>query len=143
MSLEQIALFGLAACAVFLVVFIVLRRRPKKLKHSYFVSHWRSLQEHCRVRSNWPLALKEADVLLDNALKKRRYKGKTMGARLMAAQRDLSNNDGIWFAHNLTKKTIKMLDTQGTFKLAKADVKDALENYKNALADLGAIRRAK
>lgn len=120
----------------------VYKRRPKKLKNSFFVGRWRQLQAHCRTKDTWPLALKEADVLLNNALKKRRYKGKTVGARLMAAQRDIKDNDGIWFAHNLTKKTVDDLNKKGEHILTKKLVKDALESYKDALSDLGALRRA-
>lgn len=127
---------------ILLVIAIVIRRRPKKLKNNYFVSEWRQLQLHCRTKTNWPLALKEADVLLDKALKKRRYKGKSMGARLMAAQRDIKDNDGIWFAHKLTKESLVVLAEKGSIKLTKTDVKDALESYKATLIDLGAFRRA-
>lgn len=120
----------------------VYMRRPKKLKNSFYVGRWRLLQTHCRTKDNWPLALKEADILLNNALRKRRYKGKTVGARLMAAQRDIKDNDGIWFAHNLTKKTLEDLNKKGAHILTKKLVKDALESYKDALSDLGALRRA-
>lgn len=125
---------------VLLVGLLLYIRRPKKLKNAHFVAKWRELQQLCADKKNWPDALKAADELLDSALKKRRYKGKTTGARLMAAQRQLVDNDGIWAAHNLVKK---LLDTSKPTKLTKTVVKESLESFQAALTDLGALRRAK
>lgn len=134
---------ALGVFAVFIIVGLFLFiRRPKKLKNNFFVARWRHLQTNCQSKDNWPLALNEADVLLGSALKKRRYKGKTVGARLMSAQRDIKDNDGIWFAHNLTKKVAAALNSQEPIKLTKADVKKALESYQSVLMDIGALRRA-
>lgn len=127
--------------AVLLIITAVIRRRPRKLKNNFFVAKWRELQAYCRERSEWPEALKAADELLDVALKKKRYKGKTMGARLMAAQREIADNDGIWFAHNLTKELKDAVKNNREYKLAKSEVREALMAYKNALMDLGAIKR--
>lgn len=135
-TLTIVIIFILAGLFLFL-------RRPKKLKNNFYVARWRQLQANCQSKDNWPLALKEADLLLGSALKKRRYKGKTVGARLMAAQRDIKDNDGVWSAHKLTKKIVASLNTQESFKLTKPDVIKALESYKAALTDIGALRRAK
>jgi hypothetical protein len=131
-----------AIVAVLLIGVVVFLRRPKKLKNALFVTKWRELQRLCADRKNWPFALKDADCLLDKALKKRRYKGKTMGARLMAAQRQIKDNDGIWAAHNLTKKILELTDADKTVKLTKTEVKESLQSYQEALTDLGALRRA-
>ena len=116
---------------------------PRKRKNTYCVTKWRELQRNCADRKNWPAALKGADTLLDAALKKRRYKGKRMGARLMAAQRQISDNDGIWAAHNLAKKLIAVVEGEKAVKLTKTQVKESLESYKATLTDLGAFRREK
>lgn len=112
-------------------------RRPKKLATSHYVSKWRDLQKHCADKKTWADAVIAADLLLDSALKKRRYKGKTVGARLMAAQHELTDNDGIWAAHKVAKKAV----TEPKVKLTKTEVKESLESYQQALIDLGALRR--
>lgn len=115
-------------------------RGPKKRikKVEKFVDEWRDLQAMCRDKSNWADALVRADKLLDKALKKRRFKGKTMGERLVEAQRFFNDNDDVWFAHNLAKKVAG--DTE--IKLKETDVKDALLGFRDALKDIGALQFA-
>ena len=120
---------------VLLVAGLYLWKRPRNLRADKFAHSWRELQGYCRDKATWPLAVLEADKLLDIALKKKKLKGKTMGARLVAAQRILSDNDDVWFAHNLAKK----IASQSDFKLKEADVKDALMGFRQALKDIGAL----
>jgi hypothetical protein len=89
----------------------------------------------CHKGETWPLAIIDADTLLDDALKALRYKGSTMGARLVAAQRDLSDNDGVWFAHKLRNKLVH----EEIPRLYKREVQKALRGFLQALKDLGAI----
>lgn len=116
-------------------------RGPKKRirKIEKFVDEWRALQIMCRDKEQWAKALLGADKLLDRALKKRRFKGKTMGERLVAAQRLFNDNDDVWFAHNLAKK----VKTDADVKLKESDVKDALLGFRDALKDIGALQFAK
>lgn len=118
-----------------IVIIVIIIKRPKKLKSDRFVASWKELQSLCRDKSSWPLAILEADKLLDAALKKRKLKGKTMGERLVSAQRLFTDNDDIWFAHNLAKKVI----ADSTALLKENDVKDALIGFRQALKDLGAL----
>lgn len=138
MSLETIAtvLVGLVA-ALFGVLAIVLKI-PKKLKADYFVSQWKELQNFCKDKATWPKALADADKLLDRALKKRKFKGRSMGERLVAAQRTFTDNDAVWFAHNLAKKAHA---GDPKFRLKESDVKDALVGFRQALRDIGALPR--
>ncbi|MBI1856957.1 hypothetical protein HY003_02215 [Candidatus Saccharibacteria bacterium] len=114
---------------------LILRRMPKKLKPEYFTANWRELQSLCGDRATWPLALLDADKLLDTALKRRRFKGKSMGERMVSAQRVLTENDSAWYAHNLVKKIV----ARPNAKLLKRDVKLALMGFRRALRDLGAL----
>lgn len=114
-------------------------RRPKKLKGDRFLASWRHLQTYCRDTSTWPQAIIEADKLLDAALKKRKLKGKTMGARMVAAQRIFTDNDDMWYAHNLAKK----LAAGNDIKLKESDVKNALLGFRTALRDIGALPGSK
>ena len=113
-------------------------RGPKKRikKTAKYVTTWRELQALCKDKKTWPDALKRADKLLDKALKKRKFKGKTMGERLVNAQRFITDNDDLWNAHNLVKK---LLNTPERVTLREADVKEALISFREALKDLGAL----
>lgn len=117
------------------VVAVFLIRRPKKLKVGRFVASWKELQGFCKDKSTWPDAVIQADKLLDAALKKRKLKGKTMGERLVSAQRLFTDNDDTWFAHNLAKK----LNTHAEAPLKESDVRDALVGFRQALRDIGAL----
>lgn len=124
---------GVFVVVVLLIVFAI--KRPKKLKVDRFVASWRELQGFCRDKATWPEAITQADKLLDAALKKRKLKGKTMGERLVSAQRLFSDNDDTWFAHNLAKK----LRAHADAPLKESDVKDALLGFRQALRDIGAL----
>ena len=134
----NISLILEVAAGTFVFIMIAglyLWKRPRHLKADKFINNWRELQGYCRDKATWPLAVLEADKLLDIALKKKKLKGKTMGARLVAAQHILSDNDDVWFAHNLAKK----IASQKDLKLKEADVKDALMGFRQALKDVGAL----
>lgn len=136
MSLD-IAGAGLAVLVLLVLVVFgagAAKRRPKQLNSTYFQAKWQEAQKFCKDKASWPLAVINADKLLDEALKKRRFKGKTMGERMVAAQRDLSDNDGVWFAHKLRNRLVHEADV----KLKEADVKKALIGIRQALKDLGA-----
>jgi hypothetical protein len=116
-------------------VLIVLVKMPKRLRAKYFVGRWQHLQGFCKDKQKWPKVLEDADKLLDRALKKRKFKGNSMGERMVSAQRTFTDNDGAWFAHNLYKKV--MADPE--FKLREADMKNALVGFRQALRDIGAL----
>jgi len=81
------------------------------------------------------LAVIDADKLFDEALKKRNYKGKTMGERLVSAQRDMSDNDAVWYAHKLRNRLVH----EPTTRLRKNEAKNALAGFRQGLKDLGAL----
>jgi hypothetical protein len=112
-----------------------LRRRPTKLATAVYMERWRELQKNCADKSTWPLAIIDADNLLDKALRARKYKGKTTGERLVSAQHSLSANDGVWFGHKLRNKIVH----EDVRKLRKQDVLEALNGFRQALKDLGAL----
>ncbi len=129
-----IAVIGAAMAMLGLITFII--RRPKKdLNRQYFRKKWKELQKQCANAETWPLAVIQADSLLDEALKKKHFKGKTMGERLVSAQRSLTNNDGVWFGHKLRNQ----LGHQTGTALREKDIKHALMGIGQALKDLGAI----
>ena len=141
MSVEIIIGIVLVALVVFIVSIVgllIYKRIPKRLKKDKFVIEWKVLQSYCKDKKTWPKAIIDADKLLDKALKKRRYKGKQMGERMVAAQRVITNNDQMWFAHNLAKKLL----ADPSIKLRETDVKTALIGFRDALKDIGALQTA-
>lgn len=114
----------------------VLQRRPQPLKRDYFEKRWKELQSLCKGKDTWPLAVINADKLLDEALKKRRYKGKSMGERLVSAQRELGDNDAVWFSHKLRNRLVH----EENVVLREKDVKQALLGFRRGLKDLGALK---
>jgi len=134
--MTTILLYIAAIGVVVLIVAGLIRRKlPKRLNQQYFLKEWRYLQAMCGNKDTWPLAIINADKLLDAALKRRRFRGKTMGERMVAAQRKFTNNDGVWFAHKLRNRLVHEQDVH----LREKDVKDALVGIRQALKDLGAL----
>jgi len=115
---------------------------PKKgiRKNQKFVDCWKELQKYCKDKTTWVTALVEADKLLDKALKKRKFKGKSMGERLVNAQSVITNNDDVWDANKLVKK---LIETPDKVRLKEHDVKEALISFREALKDLGALPSTK
>jgi hypothetical protein len=133
--ITNLLLLALAGAVLLIVISIVNKKIPKKLNQKYFTKEWRYLQAMCGNKDTWPLAIINADKLLDTALKRRHFTGKTMGERLVSAQRKLSNNDAVWFAHKLRNRLVHEQDVA----LREKDVKEALVGIRQALKDLGAL----
>lgn len=115
---------------------VLLRKGPKRLDAQKFQARWQQdVQKLCAKADTWPLAVINADKLLDEALKQRRFKGRTMGERLVAAQRQLTDNDGVWFGHKLRNKIVH----EEMPRLFQKDVQAALKGLRQALKDLGAL----
>lgn len=131
----------LSIVAVAIIVLLIfgsgvwLKRRPKHLNKEYYQERWQTLQGLLKDKSTWPLAVIDADKLLDDALKRMHYKGKTMGERLVSAQREISDNDGVWFGHKLRNRLVH----ESNVKLTEKMVKEALLGIRAALKDLGAL----
>lgn len=128
-----IGVVGLVAVGLFFR--FLYKRVPRKLNKEKYQAKWSDLQKMLKKQDTWPEAIVAADLLLDKALRQRRYKGKKMGERIVAAQRKLSDNDGVWFAHNLAKDVIEDPES----KLTEKEVKKALVGFRQALRDLGAL----
>lgn len=115
----------------------IIPRRRKKLNQTHFTEQWKDLQKLCATRKTWPQAILEADKLVDEALKKSHYKGKTTGERLVAAQHSLTANDMVWLGHKLRNRLAQEEIDVRTLK--KQDIVNALSGFRQALRDLGAL----
>jgi hypothetical protein len=134
MQVTIVASFVLLVIVGFLL-FLMYKKIPRKLNQKKYQEKWNELQKLCKNKDTWPEALQQADKLLGEALRQRRFKGKKIGERIVSAQKKLSDNDAVWFAHNLAKKTIE----QPEKPLKEADAKKALTGFRQALRDIGAL----
>lgn len=125
----------LVAFSIAIVVYLVLRYRPKKLDADLFQDQWKQLQKLLRDKAQWPTAIIEADTLLDMALKKKKLRGRSMGERMVKAQRLFTDNDSVWFGHKLRSK----IDAEPDVKLKETEVKQALVGIRQGLKDIGAL----
>jgi len=107
----------------------------RRLKKEYFEARWMELLARVRTPDGMVLAVIDADKLLDEALKRRGFKGKTMGERLVSAQRSLNDNDAVWYAHKLRNRLVHEPD----IKLKKKEAQTALAGFRQGLKDLGAL----
>ncbi|HLZ14790.1 MAG TPA: hypothetical protein VKQ34_02245 [Candidatus Saccharimonadales bacterium] len=110
-------------------------RRPRPLKLEYFQNKWQELQKLLPDKKQWATAIVDADALLDEALRKKRFRGRSMGERMVKAQRLFTDNDSVWFGHKLRNK----LDAEPATKLKEKEVKQALLGIRQALKDVGAL----
>ena len=84
---------------------------------------------------SYPNVITEADKLLDKALMEMGIPGKTMGERLKKSGTKFSNLNAVWRAH----KVRNAIAHEAGFEVSFQQAKNALEIYKQALKDLGAI----
>lgn len=128
---------GAAAILLSLLIIGVIwwRRRKRPLDQVYFKKEWSDLQKLLRNKERWDVALVQADNLLDIALKKNRMRGRSMGERLVKAQRIFTDNDSLWFGHKLRNK----IESDPDMKLKESDLKQALMGIRQGLKDLGAL----
>lgn len=136
MSFEAYVAIGFGLVVSLFLLVLIIWKFPKRIRHDKYLKRWRQLQGRCADREQWGQAIIDADNLLDEALRKKRYKGKSIGERLVEAQKDFSDNDAVWFGHKLRNK----IDMNPEFSLRKYDVQKALVGFRQALKDLGVLK---
>ena len=130
--LIAVIVFGIA---VLVIIAVLGKRRPYVLKKDYFHQQWAELLARVKTPEGMVLAVIDADKLLDEALRRRRFKGKTTGERLVAAQREISDNDAVWYAHKLRNRLVH----EPNIRLKKREAQTALAGFRQCLKDLGAL----
>lgn len=82
-------------------------------------------------------AVIESDKLLDYALKLKGFQGQTMGERLKNARGGMGREayDAAWQCHKLRNRLVHEIEAD----LLHWEVKEAVDNFKKALKDLGAL----
>ena len=130
-----IAIFLVAVVGVVYLVFT--RKSSPKLNIEKYQMKWLAV-ENSVSRNNsasWQLAIFNADMLVDLALKERRFAGQTMGERMKSAEKVWSNANHIWGAHKIRNRLAHETDVHLTYETTLR----ALTAFKQALKDLGAI----
>ena len=84
---------------------------------------------------SYATVITNADKLLDKALIEAGFAGKTMGERLKKTGNRFSDVNAVWRAH----KVRNMIAHETDFEVSYTQARNALEIYKQALKDLGAI----
>lgn len=135
MSFEAYVAIGFGLVLVIVIGLVAFIKLPKKINQQQFMDRWKRLQQRCADETQWALAVVEADNLLAEALKKKRFKGKTIGERLVEAQKHFSDNDAVWFGHKLRTK----LDMNPELHLTKGEVQKALVGLRQGLKDIGVL----
>ncbi len=127
------AALGLALTLILIALGIILAAKRKKRG---IAERWKENQRLLVDKKTWQDAVIGADRLLDEVLKKRHFKGKTTGERLVAAQHALSMNDAVWFGHKLKNRIVDNKES-----VSKAEVKKALLGFWQAMKDLGEFNK--
>ncbi len=135
MSFEMMLAIVIALVIAVIVGFLMYRQVRKRKRSKVYLKKWKEIQKLCAQKDTWPEAIAMADDLLGKALKRKHYKGKNTGERMVAAQKVFSNNDSVWTAHKLSTKVKENSNT----KLKKEDVRNSLLGFGKALKDLGVI----
>jgi hypothetical protein len=130
--LAGVIVFGVIVLAI---ISRLSRGRAPRLNQEYFQYQWAELLARVKTPEGMVLAIVDADKLLDQALKKRHFKGKTMGERLVSAQRFISDNDAVWYAHKLRNRLVH----EPNVRLKKKEAQNALSGFRQGLKDLGAM----
>ncbi len=135
MSIEMIIAIVLSGILLLFLIGLTAKKTPRHISKEYYQRHWIELLSKVKTPEGMALAVIDADKLVDSALKKRNYKGKTMGERLVSAQRKFSDNDSLWQAHKLRNRLVH----EPGIRLKDYEAKKALSSFKQALKDLGAL----
>ncbi len=138
---KSLIAFLIAVIAVGILLFVAIsiskKRGPSFNKEDYQVDFLRienALTEGSE--ASYSMTIINGDKLLDKALCEMGVPGRTMGDRLKKIGKEkFSQLNAVWHAHKLRNQIAHEQDFQPTF----AQAKHALETYKQALKDLGAI----
>jgi hypothetical protein len=132
-EIKYLIILGVGCIVLFVGGLLVLKIRRKP--NSFFLKKWNNIQNLCLTKSEWYKAIIDADNLLDEVLRNRRYSGSTTGERMVSAQKVFTNNANLWISHNFRKK----VQEKNITKFKKKEMVSIMQNYKQALIDLGVL----
>lgn len=132
-------LIAVVVVGVLLLLAITLskKRGPSFNKEDYQIAYLKienSLKKENE--ASYAMAIIEGDKLLDKALCEMGVQGRTMGDRLKKIGKEkFTELNAVWHAHKLRNQIAHESDFHPEYRQAQ----HALETYKQALKDLGAI----
>lgn len=132
--------FILAILIVAILVFVAILLTGKRGHHFNIEAYQaKFLEIENRLKQENPISYQMAiingDKLLDKAMVEMGVPGRTMGDRLKRAGGRFTNLNAVWRAHKLRNAIAHESDLEVSYKQAT----NALEVYRQALKDLGAI----
>jgi len=87
--------------------------------------------------NDWKLAIIEADIILDDSLKKAGYGGQSLGERLRSiAPHQLQSLDDAWVAHKVRNQ---IAHGGADFVLTKRLAEDTIKQYRRVFEELGVM----
>lgn len=134
-------IFLFAALIVGILLFITImltRKRSPRLDQEQYQIDFLAIQNGLKKEepSSYAMTIIKGDKLLDKALCEIGAPGRTMGDRLKKVGKDkFTQLNSVWHAHKLRNEIAHESD----FEPSYAQAVHALEVYKQALQDLGAI----
>jgi len=132
---ELVALIVAVGLIIIIILAVIIFLYSRKPHSRRFRKKWTRIKSKLPKEDQWVEALVEADNLLDAALRKKNYTGKTVGEKLVKAEKIFTDKDEVWFGHKLSKKAQEKPD----FKIKKADMKRALLGLQKGLKDLDVL----
>lgn len=127
----------LIAAVVGVVYLMIISKQNPLLNTKRYQAKWLEI-ENSVSRNNaasWQLAIMNADKLLDQALRDRRFKGQTMGERMKSANSLWKNANHVWSAHKIRNQLAHEVSAEINYDTTLR----SLSAFKQALKDLGAI----
>ena len=86
--------------------------------------------------AEWKVAVIEADMLVDDVLRRMEYPGDTMGDRLKSITKDqIRSLDSIWTAHKIRNRIVHDPD----IRMQHRDARDAIAGFESFLKDVGLV----
>lgn len=127
----------LLAAVVGVVYLIFAGKNSAKLNVERYQTSWLAIENSVsrQTPAGWQVAIMDADKLVDQALRERNVRGKTMGERLKSADKLWSNSHYIRGAHKVRNQVAHDVNVQVTYEITLR----SLSAFKQALKDLGAI----
>ena len=127
----------LIAAVVGVVYLLITSKHGSQLNVQRYQTKWLEI-ENSVTRDNaasWQLAIMNADKLLDQALRERRFRGQTMGERMKSAGDTWKNANHVWSAHKIRNQLAHEVNANVTYDITLR----SLSAFKQGLKDLGAI----
>jgi hypothetical protein len=122
------------AGVVFLALLNLVGRNQPGLDRAYYMDAWQKIHIKSRAEETWALAVIDADKLLDHALRKKNFAGKTMAERMVSAKDVFTKRQQVWEAHKY-----RNLLVHDDIKVKSDKVLSALQGFRSALKDVGAL----